>query len=93
MILDVASMLNETGEAAIALDDGEDGALFGESGALDSLGLVTLVTSVEQSLADDLGVSVVIADDRAMSRESSPFRTIGTLADYIVVLLEEADDV
>lgn len=64
------------------VDDGT--ALFGSDGLLDSMGLVTLVVEVEQVLAEQFGMAMTLADDRAMSQRSSPFRSIGTLVDYIL---------
>ena len=60
-----------------------DTALFGPSGALDSLGLVSVLVEIEQKVADRLGRTVSLMDDRAMSQASSPFRTVGSLADYL----------
>lgn len=53
---------------------------------LDSLDLVTLIVDVEQRLDSDFGISVTIADDRAMSERRSPFRSVGTLTDYVCKL-------
>ena len=63
--------------------------LFGKSGQLDSLGLVNLLVIIEQNIEDEFDVSFTIADERAMSQKRSPFRTIGTLADYIDMFLRE----
>tara|TARA_Y100000294_G_scaffold109207_1_gene101308 strand:- start:44 stop:352 length:309 start_codon:yes stop_codon:yes gene_type:complete len=63
--------------------------LFGKDGKLDSLGIVTLVVIIEQNIEDEFDVSITIADERAMSQKYSPFRTIGSLADYIEMLLKE----
>jgi len=63
--------------------------LFGKDGKLDSLGLVTLLVIIEQNIEDEFDVSITIADEKAMSQKRSPFRTIGTLADYIDMLLKE----
>jgi D-alanine--poly(phosphoribitol) ligase subunit 2 len=68
---------------------GEELRLFGSKGLLDSLGLVALVLDVEQHVSDQLGRAISLADDRALSLERSPFRTVGTLADYVLVLLDE----
>ena len=63
--------------------------LFGRGGPLDSLGLVNLIVAVEQLVEDELSVSVALADERALSRRSSPFRTVGSLAGYLRERLEE----
>lgn len=63
--------------------------LFGPSGLLDSLGLVSVIVDIEQRLADEHGLTVSLMDDRAMSQSRSPFRTPETLADYIQGLVAE----
>ena len=66
--------------------------LFGNSGGLDSLGLVNLIVAAEQYLESEFGITLTLADERAMSQKSSPFRTVGTLANYILMLLKEYAD-
>lgn len=56
--------------------------LFGRNGILDSLALVTLIVTLEQRIEDKYGVSISLADEKAMSQTSSPFRTIASLAHY-----------
>ena len=63
--------------------------LFGENGVLDSLGLVALIVDVEEMLSDEVGRPIPLADDRAMSQTRSPFRTVGSLADYALALVRE----
>ena len=63
--------------------------LIGKDGVLDSLGLVSAIVDIEQKLSDDHGVSVTIADERAMSQEKSPFRTVGSLVEYVTLLIKE----
>lgn len=64
-----------------------DTALLGDDGLLDSLGLVNLLVDVEQALEDETGAALTIGDDRAVSARHSPFRTVGSLADYALDLL------
>lgn len=63
--------------------------LFGKKSRLDSLGLVSLIVIIEQKLEEQLGVIITIADERAMSQPSSPFKTIESLVNYINMLLDE----
>lgn len=65
--------------------------LFGQGAPLDSLDLVLFLVEVEGLLADRFGLERPLSDDRAMSQQRSPFRTIGTLADYIVSLGTDAN--
>ncbi len=64
--------------------------LFGKSGKLDSLGLVHLIVAVEQKISEEFEVAITLADEKAVSQKNSPFRTIGTLASYISLLLEKS---
>jgi hypothetical protein len=63
--------------------------LIGRQAVLDSLGLVTLIVDLEQRLEEEYSVALVLADERAMSQRSSPFRTSQSLTDYICLLIEE----
>lgn len=78
-------MAAQGAEPSVAL--GPDTALLGQRGVVDSLGLVTVVVSVEQSIEDELGAAVTLADERAFSQRTSPFRTVGSLAAYAEELL------
>lgn len=64
-------------------------ALFGSGSKLDSLGLINLIVAVEQNIEDEFETSITLADERAMSQNQSPFRTVDSLADYLEMLLEE----
>ena len=63
--------------------------LLGRSAVLDSLGLVQLLVDVELQLDNAHGIAVTLADERAMSQKHSPFRSVGTLSDYIDTLIQE----
>jgi len=65
----------------------EDTPLFGASSKLDSMDLVLMAVMVEQAL-EQRGYVFTLMNDKAFSRKRSPFKTIGTLADYIVAELD-----
>ena len=65
--------------------------LFGKESNLDSLGIVTLIIAIEQAINDKYYVEITIADEKAMSQERSPFRTVDTLANYIIELLLDGE--
>jgi len=66
-----------------------DAVLLGAGGAVDSLGLVRLIMAVEQQVQDDFSTPVSLTDERAMSERNSPFRTVGSLIDFISQRLKE----
>lgn len=75
-------------EMPSALD--ADTPLFGQNGLLDSMSLVSLVVGLERGIEEKFGVTVSLADARAMSQRHSPFRTVGTMAEYAAALIAEA---
>lgn len=69
---------------------GADTPLYAKDGLLDSMGIVSLVIAVEQALEDREGISIALADEKALSRTRGPYRTIGTLAEYADEVLKVA---
>lgn len=67
----------------------ESTRLLGSGSMLDSLGLVTLIVDIEQEIEDQFGISITIANERAMNQTKSPFRSIQTLVEYIELLVKE----
>ena len=63
--------------------------LIGSDSELDSILLVNLIVSVEESVEELAGTYIPIADERAFSLEESPFKNIETLASHIETLLNE----
>ena len=82
----LAALGRELGKPELESAD-EQTRLFGEASSLDSIGLVTLIADLEEDLRQATGRDVVLADEKAMSRLTSPFRRAGLLADHIVVTL------
>ena len=82
MILEVARELQEEEEIEVSEPLQGDTPLFGEGGLLDSMGLVSLVVAVEQAIEERLDANVSLADEKALSQANSPYRTIGSLAEY-----------
>lgn len=63
--------------------------LIGSKAVLDSMGLVSMLIDVEQKVNESHNINITIADERAMSQEKSPFRTVNTLAEYVDMLIQE----
>ena len=66
----------------------EETRLFGEH--LDSMGIVFLVTDLESQISEEFGLDITLADERAMSQKTSPFRSVKTLASYVEILITES---
>jgi len=66
----------------------DDTPLLGPGAAINSLGLVLLVTTFEARLNETFDSELVLASESAMSMNRSPFRSLAALADYAHGLLE-----
>ena len=71
------------------IDVGPTTPLFGPNAQIDSLALVSVIVDVETALNVDYDLPISLTDDRAMTREISPFDDVQTLKDYIVELVAE----
>jgi len=89
LIITSVKEINEQSPQEQQLGQSRESVLYGKDGKLDSLGLVNLLVIIEQNIEDEFDVSITIADEKAMSQKHSPFRTIGTLTDYIDILLKD----
>ena len=68
-----------------------DTVLFGESGCLKSLELVSLILLIENKLEEEWDIYLSLTDERAMSQKRSPFQTVARLSDYINLRVKELD--
>ena len=89
LILNRLKMLGEELHKPALVEATEQTRLFGDRADLDSMGLVTLIADLEYDLQQNLGRTVSLVDEKAMSRLTSPFRRVDYLADYLVELLNE----
>lgn len=79
-------------EAGNSAEVTEDTVIVGKDAMLDSVEVVSLIVNIEQRLEMDHDVSVTLASDKAMSKRSSPFRTVGVLADHVIEVIKEGDE-
>lgn len=89
LIYNVIDDLNAQLPGDSKLEKGSDFVLFGSTGYLDSLGLVSLIVGIEDKINAEYGYTISLADEKAMSQESSPFKTIGTLVEYLSMLIDD----
>ena len=69
------------------LYDASDG-----SQSLDSLGLVNLIVATEQRIEEEFGRTISFPEEWWAEGTAAPFKSIGTLADHIVALLQNTAD-
>lgn len=63
--------------------------LIGVSSALDSMDLVSFIVEVEQFLDSKYEIEIELANEKAMSRRTSPFISLNSLSNYINELINE----
>jgi hypothetical protein len=64
----------------------DNSALIGSTAVVASLGFVRLLLAAEDYAAEHLGFAFDWTSDGAMSEARSHFRTVGTLAQYLLTL-------
>ena len=84
---------NELRDAGKQIDKNPDTILFGDTGHLDSMGLVNFIIALEEMIKEEFGEVIILADERAMSQKNSPFRTVNSFIEYIFFLLKEKNNV
>jgi len=81
--------LNEQLPKGVQIEKSLDAPLYGTSGKLESLDFVTLIMEVEEKIKTEFGVDLTIADENLLSKEKSPFSTLGTLIEYLEEVLKQ----
>jgi acyl carrier protein len=89
IIVEVLEELNQELENENLNNPTSETKLYGGSGALDSLALVSLITDLEERISDEFDKDIILADEKAMSQRTSPFRSVESLTNYIANLIEE----
>jgi acyl carrier protein len=69
------------------IEKSESTEIFGSNSRIDSMGLVNLITVIEEKLEEKTGKFISIADEKAMSLSSSPFKNVLSLKNYIEDLI------
>lgn len=61
--------------------------LFGRGSSIDSMSLVSVIVDLEGFFFDEIGLEISLTDDKAMTREISPFDNVSNLVDYLDELI------
>ena len=88
IIIDTLKELNEELENDSFINPNFKTKLYGGNGAMDSLALVSFIADLEDKISDEFEKDIILADEKAMSAKTSPFRNIESLTSYIKSLLE-----
>jgi len=83
LVYEAVATTNDELDLEVNIDARPDEVLIGSGAKLDSLGFVSLVLEIETLVHERLGVDVELVNERALSQEHSPFRTLGSLIAYV----------
>lgn len=89
IVLNNLNALVETFPNDQKFDVNENTILFGNGSSIDSLSLVSVIVDLETIFFDEYDFEISLTDDRAMTREISPFDSVKSLTDYIFEILNE----
>ena len=96
MIKSVKSIIKETLSGFIkeelienSIEISENTRLFGSDALFSSIQLVSFITELEENLEDELDVYLTLADEKAMSRRTSPFSNVKYLISYVEEKIKE----
>lgn len=89
IVMNQVQQLNETLPPEQQFEVNENTILFGNGSSIDSLSLVSVIVDLEMVFSDEHGKDISLTDDRAMTRDISPFDTINSLVEYIYELVNE----
>ncbi|HOJ04280.1 MAG TPA: hypothetical protein PK916_09780 [Bacteroidota bacterium] len=83
IVYDSLDELSEMSDGKYSFEKYEEEAIFGKAGKLDSLDLVNLLVIIEERLENIYGISITIANERAISERHSPFANVIRLVEFI----------
>lgn len=89
IVINQVEQLNETFPDTQKIIVDENTVLFGNGSSIDSLSLVSVIVDLEMLFSDEHGFDISLTDDRAMTREISPFDSVASLVDFIFEIINE----
>ncbi|MEM7071828.1 MAG: hypothetical protein AAF403_08750 [Pseudomonadota bacterium] len=84
---DIKDMVSEDDHQLLSKEP--ETVLYGTDAVLDSMAIVALVIAVEEKIYQNFGKTLVLANEKAVSLKHSPFKTVSSLSDYILQLMDE----
>uniref|UniRef100_UPI0040481550 hypothetical protein n=1 Tax=Algoriphagus sp. TaxID=1872435 RepID=UPI0040481550 len=87
LIIDSIKEYNLTADEKI-----ESEKIYGDGSLLDSMGLVNLITLLENNIEDVFGKVISLTSEKALSQKRSPFQNIETLSNFVENVLNETDN-
>ena len=87
VVKDALSRLNEQLDYDSLREIEDATPIWGGLDGIDSLSLVSLAVDLEEQVEQTFGRRVVLTDEQAIAASGGPYRTAGSLSDYIAARL------
>jgi acyl carrier protein len=85
VVIEAATDAVDHGDPSVAdAEVSESTILIGDGAVVDSLGLVQIITDVEETVSERYGRDLDLTDERALSQKHSPFRSVDALVDHVM---------
>ena len=92
IVLGCIQEVTAQGWGRIQIEQGDAANILAGGGFIDSLGLTSLLVTIEQDLEAELGFTINLTNTitEITPSSSNPLATVGTLTDYIVNFINHA---
>jgi acyl carrier protein len=87
-VFEAIDKMNTQLPKGIVIEKTSDATLYGKTGKLESLDFVAFIMEVETAIQNEFGVDFMLTDEDLLSKEKSPFLTVGSLIDHLVESVE-----
>jgi len=87
-VFEAIAKMNTQLPKGIVIEKASDATLYGKTGKLESLDFVAFIMEVETAIQNEFGVDFMLTDEDLLSKEKSPFLTVGSLIDHLVESVE-----
>lgn len=88
LLIDVIQEQDLYLDQPVDMSAGGDTILYANDGQLDSLSLITIIADMEKQILIRYGVKLQLANERDLSTENSPFKTLSKMHEFILEKLE-----
>lgn len=88
-VFEAIDEMNSQLPKGIVVEKSLDAPLYGRSGKLESLDFVSFIFEVESKIQSEFGIDLVLTDENLLSKESSPFVTVGSLIEHLEGVIDK----
>jgi len=89
LVYTVIDEINRQRPATDKLVKSQKTLLTGSDAALDSLGLITFILSVEQKIQEQFNLQISLSNENIIQSNNGPLRSVGSLIKYITEKIGE----